>query len=59
MDVRDLFACFRKVILKNSNLIKLFRPDTFVYTTADQTGFLLPQVGAYFVVSYQGKFAFI
>ena len=30
------------------------RPDTFVYTTADHTGFLLPQAGAYFVVGYSG-----
>lgn len=33
----------------------LWTPDTFVYTTADHTGFLLPQTGAYFVVSSSGK----
>lgn len=32
-----------------------FRPDTFVYTTADNTGFLLPQNGAYFVVGNDGE----
>lgn len=33
----------------------LWTPDTFVYTTADQSGFLLPQAGAYFVVSSTGN----
>ena len=32
-----------------------FRPDTFIYTTADASGFLLPQMGAYFVVESSGK----
>ncbi len=31
------------------------RPDTFVYTTADNAGFLLPQKGAYFVVGNDGR----
>jgi hypothetical protein len=29
---------------------KLWTPDTFIYTTADHNGFLLPQNGANFVV---------
>lgn len=32
----------------------IFRPDTFVYTTADETGFLLPQHGAYLVLRNDG-----
>lgn len=32
----------------------LHSPDTFIYTTADQTGFLLPQVGTYFIIQHQG-----
>ena len=53
MDVSLLFLynLFDKKLSFNLN----YRPDTFVYTTADQTGFLLPQVGAYFVVSSKGK----
>jgi len=34
---------------------KLWTPDTFVYTTADASGFLLPQLGAYFVLGSNGK----
>jgi hypothetical protein len=49
--------CF-KIFSKKKIFIVLFsfqiRPDTFSYTTADQTGFLLPQTGAYFVVQSQG-----
>ena len=33
---------------------KVWTPDTFVYTTADQSGFLLPQTGAYFVINHEG-----
>ena len=33
---------------------QIWTPDTFVYTTADQSGFLLPQTGAYFVVQSEG-----
>lgn len=33
----------------------LWIPDTFVYTTAAQSGFLLAQPGAYFVVGNEGK----
>ena len=32
----------------------IWTPDTFIYTTADQSGFLLPQIGAYFVVNHDG-----
>jgi hypothetical protein len=41
------FLLFRK-------FFHIFRPDTFVYTTADQSGFLLPQLGAYFVLKSEG-----
>ena len=30
-------------------------PDTFIYTTADPSGFILPQKGAYFVVESSGQ----
>ncbi|RNA21567.1 neuronal acetylcholine receptor subunit alpha-10-like [Brachionus plicatilis] len=43
----------------NISIIRLYgdqiwTPDTFVYSTADHSGFLLPQTGAYFVINYQG-----
>ena len=31
------------------------RPDTFIYTTADASGYLMPQKGAYFVVGHDGQ----
>ncbi len=31
------------------------RPDTFIYTTADSSGFILPQKGAFFVVESSGR----
>ncbi|CAF0711272.1 unnamed protein product [Brachionus calyciflorus] len=33
---------------------QIWTPDTFIYTTADQSGFLIPQSGAYFVVRSEG-----
>ena len=41
--------------ISHKNFIHIKSPDTFVYTTADQSGFLLPQTGAYFVINHQGK----
>ena len=32
----------------------VWTPDTFVYTTADQSGFLMPQVGTYFIIQNNG-----
>lgn len=46
---------YDNITLLRINGVKLWIPDTFVYTTADQSGFLLPQPGAYFVVNYDGK----
>ena len=45
---------------KQSSAFKCFllfysSPDTFIYTTADQNGFLLPQNGANFVIRHTGK----
>jgi nicotinic acetylcholine receptor, invertebrate len=33
---------------------QVWTPDTFVYTTADQSGFLMPQAGTYFIVQHEG-----
>lgn len=55
MDV--IFQNF-SIILFKENFLN-FRPDTFIYSTADHSGFLLPQTGAYFVINYKGKNEFI
>ncbi len=44
--------------LSSKNNLKMcfvISPDTFIYTTADQSGFLLPQTGAYFVINHEGS----
>lgn len=53
MDVSYLIKKF-SVLLNVYYLIK--SPDTFIYTTADHNGFLMPQSGANFVVRFSGKF---
>ena len=56
MDVRKISNNF---YIHNTNFIRSLksklRPDTFIYTTADQNGFLIPQAGAYFVVNNAGE----
>jgi hypothetical protein len=52
-NISNRFMLFNLII---SILILLFlRPDTFVDTSADQSGFLLPQKGSLFLVTNNGK----